>query len=207
MMKSTVLTAILLSCSFWASAQYGPISKRAETEEEGDTQTTQSQSSDVSSQTFFQRLVYGGNFALSFGSTTYIEVSPRVGYRVTNDLTAGLGVNFIYSKIPRNFYGQGYPGYETYVYGMHEYTTYNLPIQLPIALHQEFEMLNYELFNYRDYEYQRQWVPGWHIGAALYQQVNSRGGGVYFMALYNVLYDPDRSLYASPWSLRLSFML
>lgn len=44
------------------------------------------------------RIFFGGNFGLTFGNFTFINVSPQVGYRVTPTFSAGGGVNFIYQS-------------------------------------------------------------------------------------------------------------
>lgn len=45
------------------------------------------------------KLFFGGNFGLAFGSNnTLVNVSPQVGYRFNQYLAAGAGVNFIYSS-------------------------------------------------------------------------------------------------------------
>jgi len=45
------------------------------------------------------KLFFGGNFGLGFGSvSTLINVSPQIGYRFNEYLAAGAGVNFIYSS-------------------------------------------------------------------------------------------------------------
>lgn len=44
------------------------------------------------------RLFIGGNFGLSFGNYTLINVSPQVGYRFNRFVAAGAGINFIYSS-------------------------------------------------------------------------------------------------------------
>ena len=45
------------------------------------------------------KLFFGGNFGLSFGNSTFINVSPQVGYRFNQYVAAGAGVNFNYSSI------------------------------------------------------------------------------------------------------------
>ncbi len=45
------------------------------------------------------KLFFGGNFGLSFGDYTVINVSPQVGYRFNRYFAAGTGVNLIYSSI------------------------------------------------------------------------------------------------------------
>src|SRR6266700_331150 len=50
------------------------------------------------------KLFFGGNFGLSFGDYTLINVSPQVGYRFNQYLAAGAGLNFIYSSIRYRYY-------------------------------------------------------------------------------------------------------
>ena len=49
----------------------------------------------------FQRdkVFVGGNFGLSFGNYTLINVSPQVGYRFNKYLAAGMGMNFQYVSL------------------------------------------------------------------------------------------------------------
>ena len=49
------------------------------------------------------KLFIGGNFGLSFGDFTLINISPQVGYRFNNILAAGVGVNGIYSSARSRF--------------------------------------------------------------------------------------------------------
>jgi hypothetical protein len=45
-----------------------------------------------------EKLFIGGNFGLSFGDFTLINISPQLGYRFNDYLAAGVGVNGIYSS-------------------------------------------------------------------------------------------------------------
>ena len=44
------------------------------------------------------RLFFGGNFGMSFGNQTFINISPQVGYQFSQFFSAGAGVNFISSS-------------------------------------------------------------------------------------------------------------
>src|SRR6185312_7709991 len=51
------------------------------------------------------KLFFGGNFGLGFGTNTFVNVSPQVGYRFNDYLAAGFGVNF-------NYYSYKYYNYD-----------------------------------------------------------------------------------------------
>jgi len=49
------------------------------------------------------KLFFGGTFGASFGSYTFVNVSPQVGYRFNKFFAAGAGVNFIYSSVKYDY--------------------------------------------------------------------------------------------------------
>lgn len=55
---------------------------------------------------------FGGNFGLTFGDYTLINVSPQIGYRFSNFVAAGGGVNFQYISIKRRL-SNGDPFYKS----------------------------------------------------------------------------------------------
>lgn len=61
------------------------------------------------------RIVVGGNLGAQFGSSTYIEVSPIVGYKVTDKFTAGIG--FSYQYFSENYNDPYFVDYKASVYG------------------------------------------------------------------------------------------
>lgn len=46
-----------------------------------------------------KRFFFGGNFGVTFGDFTAVNLSPQVGYRFNRFLAAGTGINFIYSSV------------------------------------------------------------------------------------------------------------
>src|SRR5436190_23959647 len=61
---------------------------------------------------FADRLFFGGNIGLQFGTYTYVDVSPLVGYKVTEKFHTGIGATYIYYSVS----GGGYD-YSTNIYG------------------------------------------------------------------------------------------
>jgi hypothetical protein len=99
-----------------------------------------------------QRIFYGGDLGLSFGTLTYIAVNPVIGYRLTNRLSAGLGANYTYAK--SNFYN-----YQGSMYGGNVFASYavikDLGKAIPmyegsgILLYAEYNVMN--ISNYYDF--------------------------------------------------------
>lgn len=87
-----------------------------------------------------ERLFFGGNLGLQFGSATYIDVSPLVGYRITEKLSAGIGATYIYYNVKESI---SYYGYETSIYGGRVFGRYSFMENL--FAHAETEVLNMEV--------------------------------------------------------------
>jgi hypothetical protein len=53
----------------------------------------------------FQRdkLFVGGNFGLSLGSYTFVNISPQLGYRFSRHFAAGAGINFQYAGLKEKY--------------------------------------------------------------------------------------------------------
>jgi hypothetical protein len=145
---------------------------------------------------FRDRLFFGGNVGLSLGDITYIELSPLVGYSITNRASVGLGVTYQYLEFRRT-------GVSSSVYGGRLFSRYAL---LPnVFANAEYEALNLEFLRPSDAKVLRAWVPAFLVGGGYFQRFGRRGGAT-LMILYNLLHDPIRSPYPSEVILRAGFV-
>lgn len=127
----------------------------------------------VSEQSFSERVFFGGNFGLQFGSVTFIDISPLVGYRLTDKLSLGAGITYMYYK--ERFYG-----FSTSIYGGRLFGRYFILDNL--FAHTEYEVLNLEAF---DQVNRRVDVTNILIGGGYRQHL---GGRTYvnLLALWNI---------------------
>lgn len=149
---------------------------------------------------FKDRLYYGGNFAGQFGLITFIDVSPLVGAMITDRFSGGVGVTYQYFE-DRRFAGAS--AGDRSLYGGRTFLRYNV---LPnIFAHTEYEILNFDLFDRKSNEYQREWVPSLFLGAGYFMPFGNRGGANVTI-LYNLLHDNFRSPYNEPYVIRVGFV-
>jgi hypothetical protein len=93
------------------------------------------------------RVFYGGNVGVSFGTITYIELAPTIGYKFTERLWSGIGPEYLY-------FGSKDLDYHTNIYGFRNFASFavlkdidkviNLNIG-SIFLYAENEVLNIKL--------------------------------------------------------------
>jgi hypothetical protein len=147
---------------------------------------------------FMDRLYFGGNLGLSFGTITFVDISPLAGVMLTNTLSGGIGSTFQYFNDSR------FPEGDNTIYGGRVFLRKN--IFQSFFLHSEYEGLNLDLYNPVFDRFQRDWVPGLFLGGGYFTPFGKRGG-VNFTLLYNFLYDPLRSPYNQPYVIRMGFFL
>lgn len=132
---------------------------------------------------FKDRLVYGGNFGGYFGTFSYFQINPMVGYKTTNWWVNGVGVNYIYS---------GGRGINQSIYGASLWS--RAYVYKSLMLHSEFEMLSLDAKNSYGQRF-HDTVPVWLVGGGF--QNNSGGIGLSVLFLYDLIQDPN-SPYSSP---------
>jgi len=149
---------------------------------------------------FKERLVFGGDLGLSFGTITYIKLAPEVGYRVTDRLTPGLGPIYIYESykhygLKTSTYGGKVVLSFTVLRGSDFGGRFNLG---NVMLHGENEVINVEPVYY-SYTGQwlfgdRLWIDNLLLGGGLSQSLGGRAAVTIFL-----LWDVTQNQY-SPYS-------
>jgi hypothetical protein len=141
---------------------------------------------------FADRVYFGGNIGLSFGTITSVQVEPMAGYILDKNrkLSAGLGISYWYYQDKRFV-----PEYESHSYGYRIFSRYRI-IQ-PLYAHVEYSQQNFEYFR-TDGSTVRQWVPFLLVGGGY---VASMGGRSAFTAqiLWDVLQDVNSPYGGQPF--------
>jgi len=149
------------------------------------------------SDSFSDRVNFGGNFGLSFGTITAIDISPLVVYRVSDKIQVGPGLTYIYYN-----YKQGRYNYTTTQFGGRFFGRYFI---LPdVFAHAEIEALNIGVQNA---DYRGRFTQVYPLLGGGYKQAFGNNGGVFVTALYNLNYQTNKSAYNSPFILRIGFLL
>ncbi len=139
---------------------------------------------------------FGGNLGLQFGTITFIDVSPIVGYRFTPRISAGVGLKY-------NYYSDSRYDYSTSVYGGNLFTRFAVSELLfataeyeHLNMAQTVLVLNPSTGVYSPQNSPRYWVDSYLIGAGYRQPIGERAS-FNFMILYN-LNETHKSPYKNP---------
>lgn len=148
------------------------------------------------------RLIYGGGLGLSFGTVTSISVSPIVGYRITDNFSAGIGLGYQYFRVKDFFelYNAKNNQYQYYDYKTSAYSGSvwaRYLIWENIFAHAEYQ---HNIFRFHDYQYDPAGsgdivsfktditVPCLLVGGG-YRQPITENSSFVIMILYDVLQD------------------
>jgi hypothetical protein len=137
---------------------------------------------------FKDRVVFGGDFGLSFGTITFIRIAPMLGYRISDRLIVGGGPSYQYFSDNRFI-----PTFTSSIYGMSAFGQF-------VAFNNIFLQVQPEVLNVEDrfpkqsptgeIFYDRVTIPVLFVGGGI-GQFNSSGSGVFVSVLYDVIQDPN----------------
>jgi hypothetical protein len=138
--------------------------------------------------TFRDRIYIGGNVGASFGSTTYINIQPLIGCKITKKLSVGVGGTY-------NYQSQSYGGsrYVYTIYGANAFARYMILDYLFVQA--GWDKLSVKSFN-NPLITERLWVDNLLIGGG-YRQPFSDKGAFVAAIFYNVNQGPN-SPYQNP---------
>ena len=142
------------------------------------------------------RLWFGGGIGFGFGTVSYVEVAPIVGFSVTKKLSVGGGITYRYRDDDRFA-----DSLSTSDYGANVFVRYKI---LPaLFAHAEYEYLNYE-FVRSDLSKDRDNFSSVLAGPGFFRPLGRRTA-FFALALYNFSYDSDdfRSPYDDDWVYRV----
>jgi len=129
------------------------------------------------------RLVYGGNIGLQFGTYTLLDLSPMVGYKITDKLIGGVGGSYQYIRVRYS----NNATYENSIYGYSLFGRYYIFDQL--FAHAEYQRLNGEWQPWFRPDH-RYWVTGVLVGGGYTQRIGENFG-VALTVLFNVNESED----------------
>jgi hypothetical protein len=132
----------------------------------------------------WQKVTVGGGLGLSFGNVTVIEIAPNFGYYFTDQVLAGVGLNYTY-------YGEKANNFSTSIYGGRVYGEY-LFEEMPLLAHVEAELINLEWT-----ATERKNIVNLYVGGGLKQKL---GGSsyVYVLGLWNLNETKESILIRQP---------
>lgn len=151
-----------------------------------------------------KKMVFGGNVGAGYANGWNVNLSPTVGYKLTQSTIAGVGISYSYADFNSAYFSNR--------------TTYNTTggrifaqqlLFQNLYAHAEYEYLTYEIkVRTTDGRIVNQYnasAPGFLLGGGY---ASSFGYGVGFTTevLYNVLYRSGISPYASPLVIRGGLM-
>jgi hypothetical protein len=142
------------------------------------------------------RFYLGGTGGLSFGSVTYVEIAPLVGYRVTDRFSFGVNPKYSFIHFKPTYNSQDY---KTHIIGGSFFVRYFILDN--IFLTGEYEVNNYPVLvtlpNNGGIKEQRMFIESLLIGGGYMQKLGDVSG-IYIQVLYDVLQNPYSPYYRIP---------
>jgi hypothetical protein len=136
------------------------------------------------------KLFVGGNFGLAFGGYTLINIAPQLGYRFNRFVSAGLGLNLVYTSLKeQDYYGNDFSKTSQWVTGLSMFTrfypTQKFLIQIQPEANYMFGNIKYYQPTETEYKLNAEIVPSLLAGGGLV--VPSASGAFITTVMYDLL--------------------
>jgi hypothetical protein len=160
---------------------------------------------------FSERIIFGGGLGLQFGTLTFIDISPVIGYKLTPKLEAGIGLTYKYYRYKDFYYDQTSNqrfDLKSHMFGGSLYSRYH--ILENIFTHVEFERLRYnfdDIYNVGGQIIRNPthvYINSLFVGGGLRQRI-SQNSYFFILALWN-LTEQEYTPYNNP-VLRMGVLL
>jgi hypothetical protein len=140
------------------------------------------------------KIYFGGNVGLNFGhGFSFFEADPIIGYHLTDKLSAGVTFTYMYYNFI-DVYGENFTDN---IYGAGVFARYF--VTQNVFAHVETKFLN---GTWADGD--RSTIYPFLVGGGYRSKMGSRSS-VFAMILYDLNYDPARSLFPSPFLYTIGF--
>lgn len=134
----------------------------------------------MSNLSFTDRLYFGGDITLSIsGSATIIGAAPMLGYRITENWSAGIGISAYYFNVRQS-------NYSTF-YGGNVFSRYLITEN--IFAQSEYHMINTEVDTIDEIVSRREYIPLLYVGGG-YRYPLGGNGYASVTALYDLIGNP-----------------
>ena len=170
--------------------------------EEAKQKQAQNEKEDAKLPKWFDKLSYGGNVGAYFSSGgSMVNLQPTLFYRYTDNTIGGIGGSYYYWS--RTYATSA--GNQTYSDDAFGFNLFVRQIVFDgIFAHAEYMPLNYNVYDASTRKISKQWVDAFLVGGGT-NNATSKRSGFYFAVLYDLLYDANKSLSATPLHLRTGF--
>lgn len=146
-------------------------------------------------------LVFGGNLGASFGNFTFINISPQVGYMFSPVITAGAGINYVYSSLKtqdlngNDLYKQNFSYAGINLFGRFFPTNF-LFVSLQPEVNYSWGKVTFENSDQPDIKQKTEWIPTLLAGAGIMLGGSGGRGGFLLSLQYDLAQNP-RSPYGT----------
>ena len=136
----------------------------------------------------------GGNFGLSVGSYTVINLSPQVGYRFNRFLASGVGLNLLYySHKEKDVYGNDYRKVVQGITGLNVFARFYPTSKIFIQVQPEDNYIFGKQIFYQPtkevYKLDAELIPSILVGGGLATPTSR--GAVLFSVMFDMLQNPN----------------